>query len=335
MSAEPKAALDKPVLDKPVLEVRKLRVALRQGGGDLPIVEGVDLAVRRGEVLGILGESGSGKTVTGSAVLRLTPASMRVSAEGIFFDGTRIDTLDDAAFRDLRGKRLAMIFQNPTASFNPAKSIGWHFRWMLKRCGIGGPWRERARELFAKVGISESQAMLRLYPHQLSGGMLQRALIALVLAGEPAVIIADEPTTNLDNIVERQVIALFDTLRRTTSAAFIFITHDIGIAATLCDRIAVMYAGEIVEEGPAAALFSAPKHPYTKGLFATATALERRDAVLSEIPGELPALGARPAGCLFEPRCTLARAQCRRARPAMSSLVDGSGQRSVRCVLYA
>jgi len=321
-------------LPRPVLDVKNLRVALRRSGGDLPIVEGIDLAVGRGEVLGILGESGSGKTVTGSAVLRLTPASMRVSAEGIFFDGQRIDTLGDNAFRELRGKRLAMIFQNPTASFNPAKTIGWHFRWMLRRCRHTGPWRDRAQELLSKVGISESAAMLRLYPHQLSGGMLQRALIALALSGEPAVIIADEPTTNLDNIVEGQVIALFDTLRKVSSAAFIFITHDIRVAATLCDRIAVMYAGEIVEEGPAATLFAAPKHPYTQGLFATATALEHRDTVLSEIPGELPALDARPSGCLFEPRCAHATAICRQARPGNTLVSDEAGQRTVRCVLY-
>jgi peptide/nickel transport system ATP-binding protein len=316
-----------------VLEVRNLRVDLRQASRGVAIVRGIDLTVHRGEVLGILGESGSGKTVTGSAILRLTPASMRVSADGIIFEGKRIDTLDDDAFRALRGKRLAMIFQNPTAFFNPAKSVGWHFRWMLRRCNYAKPWKERAAALLAQVGIGDA-AVLGSYPHQLSGGMLQRALIALVLSGEPAVIVADEPTTNLDNIVERQVIGLFDKLRRTTTTAFIFITHDIGIASALCDRIAVMYSGEIVEEGPAAAILADPKHPYTQGLFATATALERRDEVLSEIPGELPSLLSPPPGCLFQPRCVHATAQCASARPAVTALDTLHGRRSVRCVLY-
>ncbi len=318
-----------------VLEVRGLSTRFGVRGGAVVAVRGVDLELRQGELLALIGESGSGKTVTGLSLLRLLPASAETEAELLRFKGEDVRQLPDAAFRALRGVHLAMIFQNPPGAFNPAKSIAWHMREVFRRKARGraaavGDWAGETRRLLADVGIAEPQRVLKLYPHQLSGGMLQRLLIAMVLALEPEVIIADEPTTNLDNIVERQILALFRRLQKRVSAAILFITHDMTIARVLADRIAVMYAGEIVESGPAEALFAEPKHPYTQGLLATAEALFRGGR-LSEIAGEPPNPHELPPGCLFAPRCSQARAACLTARPAMREL---GSERHVRCILY-
>src|SRR5260221_655712 len=239
----------------PVLAIRNLTARFRTGNTSVDAVRGVDFDIGEGEVLGIIGESGSGKTVTGLAILRLLPANAEVAADQLDFRGRNLLALADKEFRALRGTHLAMVFQNPTGSFNPAKTIGWHLARAAERLRAkqeaGGTTLDAERRL-AEVGIPDPALALALYPHQLSGGMLQRALIAMVLLLEPDLIIADEPTTNLDTIVERQIIGLFRQLRARTRAAIIFITHDMSIAASLCDRIAVMYAGEIVENGPAA-----------------------------------------------------------------------------------
>ncbi len=316
----------------PLLEIRNLAARFRTGATSIDAVRGVDLAIGEGEVLGIIGESGSGKTVTGLAILRLLPANAEITAERLAFRGRELLALSDEAFRALRGTHLAMVFQNPAGSFNPAKTIGWHLARAAERLrskqGAGGARPDIAR-LLATVGIPSPERALALYPHQLSGGMLQRALIAMVLLLEPELIIADEPTTNLDNIVERQIIALFRQLRARTGAAIIFITHDMAIAASLCDRIAVMYAGEIVETGPAAALLAAPRHPYTQGLIETALQLERGVERLSEIPGEMPSVSGLPQGCVFAPRCRKADEACRAAPPGVHHV---AADHSVRCI---
>jgi peptide/nickel transport system ATP-binding protein len=316
------------------LEVRGLNTSFAMPGGALQVVRGVDLDLAPGEVLGLIGESGSGKTVTGLSLLRLLPQNARMSAERLRFLGTELQGMPEEAFRALRGTRLAMVFQNPAGALNPAKTIGWHLREVLARAAASHPdradWRDDALRLLAEVGIPEAERILPLYPHQLSGGMLQRALIAMILALEPALVVADEPTTNLDNIVERQILALFRRLQKRLAASFIFITHDMTIAASLCDRIAVMYAGTIVESGPTRDIFAAPKHPYTQGLIETALALDRGDERLAEIPGELPSLANRPSGCLYAPRCPHVMARCRAAAPEMVAL----GDRSVRCFVH-
>ncbi|ONG52580.1 hypothetical protein BKE38_14280 [Pseudoroseomonas deserti] len=314
-------------MPKRLLEVRNLRIH----AGPLEVVREVDLELRQGETLGIIGESGSGKTITSLALLRLLPEGLRAEADALVWRDRDLTSLSDRDFRPWRGREMAMVFQDPVGSFNPAKSIGWHLRTALERRGLRGAWKPEAEQLLDSVGIPNPAAVLDRYPHQLSGGMLQRALIAMVVALEPGLIVADEPTTNLDNIVEQQILSLFRDLRKRLSAAFVFITHDIGIAGQISDRIAVMYAGEIVEQGPAAEMLAAPRHPYTRGLIATARALAARADQLAEIPGHLPGPGQRPSGCVFRPRCAQARPGCEAPQP----LRDIAPGRQMRCLLDA
>jgi oligopeptide/dipeptide ABC transporter ATP-binding protein len=319
----------------PLVEIRNLQVRFQVGGGEVEAVRGVDLDIWRGEVLGVIGESGSGKTVSMTALLRLLPDNARVTANTLAFAGEPLLAPSPAEFRAWRGGRLAMIFQNPTGAFNPAKTIGWHLdRIAERRVEIGrAPTTDSADKVrwLADVGIPKPERVLALYPHQLSGGMLQRALIAMVLALEPDVIVADEPTTNLDYLVERQILDLFRDLRARLSSAIVFITHDMAVAEELCDRIAVMYAGEVVETGLAEAMFKEPLHPYTRALVETAYELDRPTERLREIPGELPTAATRPQGCLFAPRCSFAHERCLPAPPPMIEARDGH---LVRCVLY-
>jgi oligopeptide/dipeptide ABC transporter ATP-binding protein len=319
----------------PVLEVRGLATRFAMAGGDVAAVRGVDLTLARGEVLGIIGESGSGKSVTALSILRLLPAHARVSADTLCFAGRDLASLDDGAFRALRGTHMAMIFQDPVGAFNPAKTIGWHLDRIIARAASradrrGDDLQQDARNWLVDVGIPQPERILPLYPHQLSGGMLQRTLIALAAALRPDLLIADEPTTNLDNIVERQIIALFRRLRDRLGAAVIFITHDISLAAGFCDRIAVMYAGEIAECGPASRVMTAPAHPYAAGLIETARQLDERGRRLKEIPGELPGSDARLAGCRFAPRCEFAEPRCHAAPAAQTVIAPGHVVRCVR-----
>jgi peptide/nickel transport system ATP-binding protein len=314
----------------PVLEVRDLRTRFELHGGSLEVVRGVDLSLAPGEVLGLIGESGSGKTMTGLSILRLLPQNARVSSAMLRLGGEDIQALGEADFQALRGRRMAMIFQNPVGALNPAKRVAWHLREIARRRrGDTSGWASAAAGALAEVGIPHPERVLRLYPHQLSGGMAQRILIAMVMALEPDLIIADEPTTNLDNIVERQIVGLFRRLRGRPNSSFLFITHDMALARILCDRIAVMYAGEIVEIGSTRELFAAPRHPYTQGLVATAMALQGRGARLKEISGEPPNLAAPPPGCLFAPRCLQALPRCREIAPP----AYGDAAHRVRCYL--
>ena len=323
--------------EAPLLQVQNLSASFRMGRTDVMAVRRVDLEVKRREVLGIIGESGSGKSVTGLAILRLLPGHATVAADKLMFDGRNLLDLDDQAFRDLRGTHLAMVFQDPVGAFNPAKSISWHLDRITARAATrsdrqGIDLTQDAHRWLTDVGIAHPERILPLYPHQLSGGMLQRTLIALSAALQPDLMIADEPTTNLDNIVERHIIGLFRRLRDKLGSAIIFITHDISLAVGLCDRIAVMYAGEIVETGPADVLFAKPAHPYTAGLIETSRQLDQRGDRLKEIPGELPSGAVHAAGCLFAPRCGFAVDACRSAPPANITIAPGH---SVRCIRHA
>ena len=318
--------------DVAALEVEGLDLLLDARGRRLHVVRGLDLQLRRGEVTGLIGESGSGKTMAGLALMRLEMPGSTVTARRLRAGDADLLHATPAALQALRGRTMGMIFQDPVGAFNPAKRIGWHAREVLRRRGRGGrQWRQQAAAMLAEVEIADAARVLPAFPHQLSGGMLQRVLIALVLAGGPAVVVADEPTTNLDSIVERQVLQLFRRLRQAGGAAFLFITHDMTVAASLCDQIAVMYAGELIELGPAAALLADPRHPYTAALVATARALDGDAERLPELPGELPSPAQPRTGCAFAPRCPAVMPACT-AAPVPDFTLPGG--RRVRCLLH-
>lgn len=315
-----------------LLEVKDLNVAFGLSNSSLTVSSDVSFTVGKGKVLGLIGESGSGKTVTSKAILRLLPKNATLEAEAIKFKGRDISTLSAAEFNRLRGTELAMIFQDPVGSFNPVKTIGWHFRKVGKLHKGGRASRKEimteAREALALADIADPGNALGKYPHQMSGGMLQRCLIALVMFSKPSLIVADEPTTNLDNLVERQILDLFDKLRRETDASFIFITHDMTIAEIISDSVIVMYAGQIVEQGPTGALLRNPRHPYTQGLVRTARELEGEVETLTEISGEI-GTGLQPDDrCRFAPRCPLYEKAC--DHPVELRHVEGHGD--VRCI---
>lgn len=307
-----------------VLAVEGLEVR----AGDRTLVRGVSFTLAAGEVLGLIGESGSGKTMTASALLRLLPDGITARATSMRFIDHDLTTLDANAFDRLRGPALAMIFQDPVGAFNPAKTIGWHFRHVLRRAATAD-WRPTAQALLHETGVTRPEVLAQ-HPHQLSGGMLQRALIALVLAQQPTLIVADEPTTNLDALVGRQIIALFRDIRARRQASFLYITHDLEVARQFCDRVAVMYAGQIIEQGVMADILDHPRHPYTQGLVAAATELATAPRRLREMAGDPTGHGAGP-GCAFAPRCPQAQPRCSDADPGMRSQADGT---AVRCVLY-
>lgn len=316
-----------------LLTVENLTVGFRIGGGDLEIASQVSLTLERGRVLGVIGESGSGKTVTSKALLRLLPANAYLSADRIEFAGRDLVAMPEAEFSALRGREMAMIFQDPVGSFNPVKTIGWHFTQVGRRARGNSFRKAEARQSAVKTlkqaGIPHAEDVLGLYPHQLSGGMLQRCLIALVLFLKPSLIVADEPTTNLDNIVERQIIDLFAQLQDEVDAGFIFITHDMTIAERICDDIAVMYAGQVVETAPAGTVLSQPVHPYSQGLIRTARELDAGVKQLTEIPGDPTGWQFSPHRCRFSERCPQRATAC--DRPIELTTIGSHG--AVRCVL--
>jgi peptide/nickel transport system ATP-binding protein len=316
----------------PLLEVMNLRTSFAVGERRVKAVRGVSFTIGDEEVLGLIGESGSGKTVTGLSLLRLLPDHAAIEAEAIRFRGEELSNLDEEAFRRLRGVQLAMIFQDPVGSFNPAKTIGWHLEHAIARRSETDrkSWQAEAESLLQDVGIRAPERVLSSYPHQLSGGMLQRALIAMVIALRPALIIADEPTTNLDNLVERQILELIRVHQRRLKASVLFVTHDLAIAEDICDRIAVMYAGEIVEIGPADAVLRNPQHPYAACLLQTSLSLEQRQEYLFELAGE-PGGAIPDEGCAFAGRCPKSMPQCRTIHPQMRAV---GPDHQARCLLH-
>jgi oligopeptide/dipeptide ABC transporter ATP-binding protein len=301
---------------EPLLRIAELTVEFKTRAGPIRANDKVSLDIRPGETLGIVGESGSGKSVLCRAILRLLPSPpARVSAEALLFAGRDLMRLDDAAMRAVRGHDIAMIFQNPMTSLNPVWPIGDQVAEPLRlHRGMG---RQQARrtaiDLLRRVGIPAPEKRIDDYPHQWSGGMMQRAVIAMALAGSPRLMLADEPTTALDVTIQDQILALLLELQRESGMALVLVSHDMGIIAETADRVAVMYAGRIVELAPTAAIFQAPAHPYTQGLLRSIPRLEGRSAALAAIPGQPPDLARLPPGCAFAERCPLATAECRRA----------------------
>jgi len=316
-----------------VLEVENLRVSFPDSnGGRIRPVDGVTFALDRGETMALVGESGSGKSLTSLALLRLIPRPGRIEPESVIRLGdSNVLALEGEALRDIRGRRIGMIFQDPMTSLNPVLTAGYQIaeairaHYPVSRAEA----RERSLRLLQEVGIPDPSSRLDAYPHQLSGGMRQRVMIAIALAAQPEILVADEPTTALDVTVQAQILEVLDRLRVSRGMAVLLITHDLGIVAGRADRVAVMYAGQIVEEAPTARLFANPSHPYTQGLFASVPRLRGPVERLNPIPGTVPPPAAWPAGCRFRPRCPKAFDKCQLEPP----LLDVEAQHRMRCWL--
>jgi peptide/nickel transport system ATP-binding protein len=315
-----------------LVEIEDLKVVFRgDRGRTTHAVETVSFDLARGATLGLVGESGCGKSVTALAIMGLLPKGSADVSGRVRFEGSNLLDLTDAAMRDLRGDRLAMIFQEPMTSLNPAYTIGEQIiETLVRHRGLSrARARSRAIELLRDVRIPSPEQRVDEYPHKLSGGMRQRAMVAIALACDPQLLIADEPTTALDVTIQAQVLDLMRSLKQKTNAAIVLISHDLGVVAEICDEVAVMYAGEIVEHAPVGALFNAPQHPYTIGLLASIPRLDRRVETLATIEGSLPDMSAIPQGCRFAPRCPFRSEICVSRPPPV---VDVGARHWSRCV---
>lgn len=308
---------------EPLLRVTDLRTVYTSFGGARVVraVEGVSFTINRGETLGLVGESGSGKTTTCLSILRLLPRGARIAGGSVELDGRDLLRLSDREMTDVRGGRIAMILQDPMASLNPLWSVqnqteepAYYHRGMQ-----GRSLRDHVVALLQAVRIPSPEVRMREYPHQLSGGMRQRVVGAIALSGGPELIMADEPTTNLDVTIQAQYLNMLKDLQRRTGVALLFITHNLGIVAKMCDRVAVMYAGRIVEQGPVRELFTAPRHPYTQALLDSIPKIGSKEPLYA-IPGQPPDLANLPSGCTFNPRCAHAWERCRDEEPPDFSL---------------
>ena len=317
----------------PLLEVKNLRVEFPTRRGTLVAVDDVSFTIGRGEVLGVVGESGAGKSLTGMAIIGLLEPPGRIAAGEIRLDGERIDNLSPERIRRLRGRRIGAIFQDPLTSLNPLYTVGQQLtETILAHLPVSRQEaRERAVALLVEVGIPAPEQRIDQYPHQFSGGMRQRVVIALALSAEPELIIADEPTTALDVSIQAQIIGLLKRLCRERSAAVMLVTHDMGVIAETADRVAVMYAGRLAEVGPVREVIHTPKHPYTVGLMGSIPKIAQTRSRLAQIDGAMPRLNAIPAGCAFHPRCPRQFARCTEERPDLLA----AGASLAACWLHA
>jgi peptide/nickel transport system ATP-binding protein len=317
----------------PVLEVRDLHIDFPTRRGVLKAVDGVSFSIAPGEVLGVVGESGAGKSLTGAAIIGLLEPPGRIASGQILLEGKRIDNLPYEDLRKIRGRRIGAIFQDPLTSLNPLYTVGRQLietiQTHLDLSADGA--LNRAVKLLDEVGIPAARERINHYPHQFSGGMRQRVVIALALAAEPQVIIADEPTTALDVSIQAQIITLLKRLCRDHGTAVMLVTHDMGVIAETADRVAVMYAGRIVEIGPVSEVIHNPQHPYTIGLMGSIPEFESHRERLIQIDGAMPRLDAIPKGCAFNPRCTKVFDRCKSERPELLS----AGSTQAACWLHA
>jgi len=311
----------------PLVEIRGLTAAF----DGVPALRGVDLTVGRGEAVALVGESGCGKSVTWLAALGLLPARARVTGS-VRLDGAEILHAPPAALDRVRGGRIATIFQDPASSLNPVHRIGRQIDEALRlhRGLSGAAAREEARRLLDRVGMPDARRRLDAYPHELSGGQNQRAMIAMALAGEPELLVADEPTTALDVTIQAQILDLLAEIRRDTGMALVLISHDLGVVAETCERVLVMYAGRVVEETAAAALFARPAHPYAAGLLAALPPMDGPRRPLAAIPGGVPEPWAMPPGCAFSPRCPRRAPACDTVPPRLAAVAPGHRAACVR-----
>jgi len=318
---------------EPLLEVSGLKTEFLTPDGVVRAVDGVDFTLHRGETLGIVGESGCGKSVTSLSVMRLLAKdTSRIAGGKILFEGRDLLTLPEKEVQSLRGNRIAMIFQEPMTSLNPVFKIGnqivealrFHLKLGKKEAS------DKAVELLKRVGIPRPEMIAKEYPHQLSGGMRQRVMIAMAMACNPSVLIADEPTTALDVTIQAQILNLMRKLQEENETAILLITHDLGVVAEMCERVVVMYAGQVVEEALVKDLFKNPQHPYTKGLLKSLPSLAGKEKRLSSIPGQVPNPLEMPKGCRFAPRCSEWRSHCEGVQPELTLVAPGH---QCRCLL--
>ena len=319
-------------MSEPVLSVRNLRVEFPSRRGTLVAVNDISFDIARGEILGVVGESGAGKSLTGSAIIGLIEPPGRIGAGEVRLDGARIDMLSPEAMRRIRGKRIGMVFQDPLTSLNPLKRIGEQ---LIETIEVhlnyrGAAARKRAIALLTEVGLPAAEERIDNYQHQFSGGMRQRVVVALALAADPELVIADEPTTSLDVSVQAQIITLLKRLCRERGTAVMLITHDMGVIAETADRVAVMYAGRIVEIGAVHDMITQPLHPYSVGLMHSIPRIDSDLDSLAQIPGSMPRPASIPSGCAFHPRCQHAFAPCAKLRPELMT----HGLSHVACWLY-
>ena len=318
-----------------ILQIKNLKVSFQSGRTLLPAVDGISFNLREGEILGIVGESGSGKSVTSLATMGLIPSPPGKIEDGqIIFEGIDLINLSEKEWRKVRGNQISMIFQEPMTSLNPLFTIGNQVMEAIK-LHTNLSKREalvRGIELLRLVGIPRAEGILKEYPHQLSGGMRQRIMIAMAMACNPKVLIADEPTTALDVTIQAQILALMKDLNKKTNTSIILITHDLGVVAEICERVIVMYSGQIVEQGDVRTILKNPQHPYTKGLLKSVPELRGKRERLYSIPGTVPAPGTIQNGCRFAPRCSEAFGKCHEEEPQLLNLEKE--EHEVRCFLH-
>jgi oligopeptide/dipeptide ABC transporter ATP-binding protein len=312
-------------MNAPILEVRDLHVRIATRRGVVRAVDGVSFDVSRGEAVGLVGESGSGKSMTLRAILGVLPPEARATAGQVVLDGTDLLQLNQASLNRMRGPKISMIFQEPMSALNPVMRVGWqiaegpqvHLGYNRSRAA------ERALELMRRVGIPDPERRFRAYPHEFSGGMRQRVMIAIALACEPEIILCDEPTTALDVTIQDQILRLLARLCRESGVSLVFVTHDLPVVAQICQQIAVMYGGQLVERGDVRDVLLDPRHPYTLGLVRSAPDFEYVRESLLPIPGAPPSLIAPPSGCRFHPRCEFAEEDCRMTETPLRLLPGG------------
>jgi oligopeptide/dipeptide ABC transporter ATP-binding protein len=310
------------VIPAPVLKVEGLTTRFHTGYGTVTAVDGVSFTVGRGETLGLVGESGSGKSVTAMSILRLVSAPGRIESGSVELNGTDLLRLSDEEMRQRRSTEAAMVFQNPMTALNPVFSVGWQLGETLRAHGRAEEGRAPILKALSDVGMPDPERQADSFPHQMSGGMRQRVVIAMGMLNDPQLLIADEPTTALDVTIQAQVLQLMKRLTREHGTALLLITHNMGVIARMCDRVAVMYAGEIVEEAPVEQLFADARHPYTQGLLRSIPRADQPRGRLPTLPGSPPDMSALPGGCRFRERCALAQERCQ-SHPALAAVAPG------------
>jgi peptide/nickel transport system ATP-binding protein len=325
--------------ETPLLRVENLSIAISRGKKTFTAIDGISFSLREGEILGIVGESGCGKSLTALSIPGLLPSAAKVASGSISFDGQDLRSISEQEYCLIRGKEIAMVFQEPSLSLNPLMRIGRQIEETLELHGSKDKEinRKRVLEIMENLGLREPEKLIRSYPHQLSGGMCQRVMIALAMIGNPRLLIADEPTTALDLTTQAQILDLMKELNHKWGNAILFISHDLGVIKRLCHRVLVMYAGKIAESGTVEDVFDNPLHEYTKSLIGSIPSREKKGLPLANIPGRVPSVEERLPGCPFAPRCGKARESCRTAFPAekvFSGKQDGCAVHQVYCIQY-